>query len=78
MARTSDPDSATGQFFINVANNGALDYPGRDGAGYTVFGKVIKGAEIVDKIRGVSVADRGMHQNVPVKPVLITGARVLP
>lgn len=78
MARTSDPDSATAQFFINVANNGMLDYPGRDGAGYCVFGKVIKGADVVEKIKAVPVADRGMNQNVPVKPVVITSARILP
>ncbi len=78
MARTSDPDSATAQFFINVADNGALDYPGRDGAGYAVFGKVIKGSDVVDKIRAVQTADRGMNQNVPVKPVVIISARIVP
>ena len=78
MARTSDPDSATAQFFINVADNVALDYPSRDGAGYAVFGKVIKGNDVVDKIRAVQTTDRGMNQNVPVKPVIITTARILP
>ena len=78
MARTSDPDSATAQFFINVADNAALDYPGRDGAGYAVFGKVIKGNDVVDKIRAVQTNDRGMNQNVPVKPVTIATARILP
>ncbi|MES2833063.1 MAG: peptidylprolyl isomerase [Pseudomonadota bacterium] len=78
MARTSDPDSATAQFFINVNNNAMLDYPGRDNAGYAVFGKVIKGTETVDKIRAVATADRGPHQNVPVKPVSVITARVLP
>ena len=78
MARTSDPDSATAQFFINVADNAALDYPSRDGAGYAVFGKVIKGNDVVDKIRAVQTSDRGMNQNVPVKPVIITTARILP
>ena len=78
MARTSDPDSATAQFFINVADNAALDYPSRDGAGYAVFGKVIKGNDVVDKIRAVQTTDRGMNQNVPVKPVIITTARILP
>ncbi len=77
MARTSDPDSATAQFFINVGNNAALDYPGRDGAGYCVFGKVVKGTEIVDKIRTVATGNRGMHQNVPVKPILITSAKIV-
>ena len=78
MARTSDSDSATAQFFINVADNGVLDYPGRDGAGYAVFGKVIKGNDVVDKIRAVPTTDRGMNQNVPVKPVVITTARIVP
>ncbi|MBC7573097.1 MAG: peptidylprolyl isomerase [Herminiimonas sp.] len=78
MARTSDPDSATAQFFINVANNAALDYPGRDGAGYCVFGKVIKGAAVVDKIKQVAVADNGPNQNVPVKPIVITSAKIVP
>lgn len=78
MARTSDPDSATAQFFINVADNAALDYPSRDGAGYAVFGKVIKGNDVVDKIRAVQTTDRGMNQNVPVKAVVITTARIVP
>lgn len=78
MARTSDPDSATAQFFINVNNNAMLDYPGRDNAGYAVFGKVVKGTDVVDRIRTVATADRGPHQNVPVKPVTITAARLLP
>ena len=55
MARTSDPDSATSQFFINVANNSFLDYPGQDGAGYCVFGKVVDGTEVIDKIGKVGV-----------------------
>ena len=77
MARTGDPDSATSQFFINVADNDALDYPGRDGYGYTVFGKVIKGMDVVDKIRAVPVADAGPYENVPVKPITIVSATVL-
>ena len=77
MARTGDPHSATSQFFINVNNNGALDYPGRDGFGYTVFGKVIKGMEVVDKIKAVPVADKGPHQNVPVTPVVIESVTLL-
>ncbi|WP_426076161.1 peptidylprolyl isomerase [Janthinobacterium sp. PSPC3-1] len=77
MARTGDPHSATSQFFINVGNNGALDYPGRDGYGYTVFGKVIKGMDVVDKIKAVPVADKGPHQNVPVTPVVIESATLL-
>ncbi|MGK5027574.1 peptidylprolyl isomerase [Janthinobacterium sp. RB2R34] len=77
MARTGDPHSATSQFFINVGNNSALDYPGRDGFGYTVFGKVISGMDVVDKIKAVPVADKGPHQNVPVTPVVIESATLL-
>ena len=77
MARTGDPHSATAQFFINVGNNGALDYPGRDGFGYTVFGKVVSGMDVVDKIKAVPVADKGPHQNVPVTPVVIESATLL-
>jgi peptidyl-prolyl cis-trans isomerase A (cyclophilin A)/peptidyl-prolyl cis-trans isomerase B (cyclophilin B) len=77
MARTGDPHSATAQFFINVGNNGALDYPGRDGFGYTVFGRVIKGMDVVDKIKSLPVADAGPHQNVPVTPVVIESATLL-
>ncbi|PLY43836.1 peptidylprolyl isomerase [Janthinobacterium sp. ROICE36] len=77
MARTGDPHSATSQFFINVGNNGALDYPGRDGFGYTVFGKVVKGMDVVDKIKAVPVADKGPHQNVPITPVVIESATLL-
>lgn len=77
MARTGDPHSATSQFFINVGNNGALDYPGRDGFGYTVFGKVVSGMDVVDKIKAVPVADKGPHQNVPVTPVVIESATLL-
>ena len=77
MARTADPDSATSQFFINVADNTPLDYPGRDGFGYTVFGKVIKGQEVVDKIKGVVVDDVRGQQNVPVVPIVIQSATVV-
>ena len=77
MARTGDPHSATSQFFINVGNNGALDYPGRDGFGYTVFGKVVSGMDVVDKIKAVPVADKGPHQNVPVTPVVIESVTLL-
>jgi cyclophilin family peptidyl-prolyl cis-trans isomerase len=77
MARTMDPHSASAQFFINVKNNGFLDYPGQDGWGYTVFGKVIKGADVVDKIKAVPVAGKGMHQDIPVKPVLIESVSVI-
>jgi len=77
MARTADPDSATSQFFINVAENTPLDYPGRDGFGYTVFGKVVKGQEVVDKIKGVVVDDVRGQQNVPVVPIVIQSATVV-
>lgn len=71
MARLGNqPDSATAQFFINVVDNKALDMP-RDGAGYAVFGKVVKGMDVVDKIKAVAVSNNGMHQNVPVEPVVI-------
>ena len=74
MARMANPHSASAQFFINTANNTGLDYPGRDGWGYCVFGKVVKGMDVVDKIKLAPVANRGMHQNVPVKPIVIESA----
>jgi peptidyl-prolyl cis-trans isomerase A (cyclophilin A) len=75
MARTMDPNSATSQFFINVVDNAMLDPANaRDGFGYAVFGKVVKGMDVVDKIENVPTTSAGMHQNVPVKPVLITKA----
>jgi peptidyl-prolyl cis-trans isomerase A (cyclophilin A)/peptidyl-prolyl cis-trans isomerase B (cyclophilin B) len=77
MARTADPNSATSQFFINVAENTPLDYPGRDGFGYTVFGKVIEGQDVVDKIKGVVVDDVKGQQNVPVVPIVIQSASVV-
>ncbi len=77
MARSGDPNSATSQFFINVDNNAALNYPGRDGFGYTVFGKVIKGQEVVNKIKAVLVDDKGIFQNIPVVPVVIKSATIL-
>jgi peptidyl-prolyl cis-trans isomerase A (cyclophilin A) len=77
MARTADPHSATSQFFINVAENTNLDYPGRDGFGYTVFGKVVSGQEVVDKIKGVLVDDVRGQQNVPVIPIVIKNATVV-
>ncbi len=71
MARLGrQPDSGTAQFFINVVDNQMLDMP-RDGAGYAVFGKVVKGMDVVDKIREVPVGNNGMHQNVPVEAVVI-------
>jgi peptidyl-prolyl cis-trans isomerase A (cyclophilin A) len=77
MARSGDPNSATSQFFINVEDNDALNYPGRDGFGYTVFGKVVKGQEVVDKIKGVLVDDKGSFQNIPVIPVVVKSATIL-
>jgi peptidyl-prolyl cis-trans isomerase A (cyclophilin A) len=75
MARTNDPNSATSQFFINVADNAMLDYPKPDGNGYTVFGKVIEGMDVVDKIKTVTTGNKGMHQNVPIEPVTILSVR---
>jgi peptidyl-prolyl cis-trans isomerase A (cyclophilin A) len=80
MARTSQPNSATCQFFINLKDNQALDYKSDvTGAnGYAVFGKVIEGLDVVDKIAGVATATSGMFQNVPVEPVLIKDVKQLP
>jgi peptidyl-prolyl cis-trans isomerase A (cyclophilin A) len=79
MARTSVVDSATAQFFINVQDNEALDHrdKSREGFGYAVFGKVIKGMDVADKIVGVQTTTKGPHQDVPVKPVIIKSAKVL-
>ena len=77
MARTSDPNSATSQFFINVRDNASLDAPNPDGHGYTVFGKVVSGMDVVSKMRAAQTATRGPHQNVPVTPIVITSATVL-
>ena len=77
MARTSDPNSATSQFFINVNKNAFLDYPGQDGHGYTVFGKVVSGMDVVNKIVATPTGNQGMHQNVPRTPVLIESASVV-
>ena len=77
MARTSDPHSASAQFFINLVPNTFLDYPSRDGWGYAVFGKVVKGMEVVDKIAKLPTANRGFHQNVPVEAIVVESARVV-
>jgi len=76
MARTSEPHSATAQFFINVADNDFLDYtaPSANGWGYCVFGKVTGGRDIVDKIKAVPTANSGFHQNVPQQDVVILKA----
>ena len=71
MARTSVPDSATSQFFINVANNSFLDYPGQDGAGYCVFAKVISGTDVIDLIGKVTTGSNGGHQDVPTEAIMI-------
>lgn len=79
MARTSDPHSATAQFFINVKNNGFLNYsaPNPQGYGYCVFGKVVEGMDVVDAIRKVKTGNRGGHQDVPLEDVIITKAEVV-
>jgi peptidyl-prolyl cis-trans isomerase B (cyclophilin B) len=79
MARTQDPHSATAQFFINVANNDFLNHtaPSMQGWGYAVFGKVISGTEIVDKLRGVATGRRGFHDDVPKDEVVIEKAVAL-
>jgi len=77
MARTNVHDSATSQFFINVGDHPDLDYPGRDGSGYAVFGKVISGQDVVDKIKGVLVDDTMGQQNVPVVPIVIQSASIV-
>ena len=76
MARTNDPHSASAQFFINVADNRFLNHtqPTLNGWGYAVFGKVVAGAEVVDKIRQVRTGNRGMFQDVPTTPVTILKA----
>ncbi len=77
MARTSIPDSATAQFFINVVNNKNLDYPRPDGHGYAVFGMVIKGTETIDKIKTVSTTRKGPFTDLPVTPIVIKSAKVI-
>jgi peptidyl-prolyl cis-trans isomerase B (cyclophilin B) len=77
MARTSDPHSASAQFFINVTNNSFLDYPGQDGWGYAVFGKVTEGKDVVDAIKKVKTTRSGMFADVPVEPVIIEKIEVL-
>ena len=74
MARTQDPDSASSQFFINVNDNNFLDFPGQDGSGYCVFGKVIVGQDVVDKIAKVSTGSANGHQDVPNENVIIEEA----
>lgn len=78
-ARTSDPHSATAQFFINVTDNDFLNFtaPTPNGWGYAVFGKVVEGTDVVDKIKLVKTGNKGFHQNVPVEDVVIESAEIL-
>ena len=79
MARTMDPHSASAQFFINVADNGFLDYTAKttEGWGYAVFGKVVEGLDVVNKIKEVRTTFKGMHQDVPEEDVVIISATVI-
>ena len=79
MARTGDPHSATAQFFINVKDNDFLNHSGKSmqGWGYTVFGKVIEGSEVLDKIRAVATGSSNGHQDVPVDPIIIETVQIV-
>ena len=77
MARASDPHSASSQFFINVENNDFLDYPGQDGWGYAVFGKVVEGMEVVNKIAAVPTGRRAGMEDVPLEPIVIKSVQIL-
>jgi cyclophilin family peptidyl-prolyl cis-trans isomerase len=77
MARTSEPDSATSQFFINHKNNEFLDCAGPEKPGYAVFGKVTEGMDVVDAIAAVTTARKGSYSDVPVKPVVIKAVQVV-
>ena len=76
MARTGDPNSATSQFFINVKNNDMLNAPNPDGHGYTVFGKVVGGMDVVDKIRAARTGNKGGMGDVPLETITIQSATV--
>jgi peptidyl-prolyl cis-trans isomerase B (cyclophilin B) len=78
MARTSDPHSATAQFFINVKDNSFLNHTGKNsqGWGYCVFGKVTEGMDVVNKIKGVKTGSKGFHQDVPKEAVIIQSATI--
>lgn len=78
MARTSDPNSATAQFFVNVVDNQNLNAPRPDGYGYTVFGKVTQGMDTIDKIRSMPTTSAGMYQDVPQTPIVINSATLAP
>lgn len=79
MARTNDPHSATAQFFINVVDNDFLDFraPSGSGWGYCVFGKVVEGMDVVDRIKAVKTGNKGFHQDVPLEDVIIEKAEIL-
>jgi peptidyl-prolyl cis-trans isomerase B (cyclophilin B) len=77
MARTAAPHSASAQFFINIKNNSFLDFPGQDGWGYCVFGRVTEGTEVVDKIKAVKTTRAGMFADVPAEDVVIEKAEVV-
>ncbi|WP_374668676.1 peptidylprolyl isomerase [Ramlibacter sp.] len=77
MARTAAPHSASAQFFINVSDNDGLNHPAHDGWGYAVFGKVVAGGDIVDRIKGVRTGRKGFHDDVPVDDVVIEKAVAL-
>ncbi|MDP2242024.1 MAG: peptidylprolyl isomerase [Burkholderiales bacterium] len=79
MARTSDPHSATAQFFINIADNDFLNFtaPTQQGHGYAVFGKVVKGMDVVEKIAKVATGPKAPHSDVPLKPVIIERAKII-
>ena len=77
MARTGNPDSATSQFFINVKDNAMLNAPNPDGYGYTVFGKVVAGTEVVDKIRAARTGNKGGMENVPLDTITIQSASIV-
>jgi peptidyl-prolyl cis-trans isomerase B (cyclophilin B) len=77
MARTSAPHSASAQFFINTADNAFLNYPGQDGWGYAVFGRVVEGKEVVDAINTVKTSRTGMHADVPAEPIVIESISVV-
>ena len=77
MARTSDPNSATDQFFINTVDNAGLDYPNPDGNGYAVFGKVVSGMDVVKKIEATPTTTRGSMSDVPQQPIVIQSATVV-
>ncbi|UCE32945.1 MAG: peptidyl-prolyl cis-trans isomerase [Burkholderiales bacterium] len=77
MARTRDPDSATSQFFVNLVDNAAMNYPSPDGHSYAVFGRVVEGMDVVDRIRSVPTGTFGGMRDVPREPVVIESARVI-